>query len=124
MYGPTPKISISTSTPGPEPPSGSTTWASIEAPSGIAIVVMRETYPPAGTRTTARAARAPRRAPDRRTPDVNRLHASCALGETREARIHHWRRRANGSADGHGGPWRHHRGVRPRERTDGNSRRP
>src|SRR4051794_9288886 len=41
MYGPTPKISISTSTPGPLPADGTTTKVSIEPPYGIAIVSVR-----------------------------------------------------------------------------------
>src|SRR4051812_35467010 len=46
MYGPTPKISISTSTPGPRPSAGKATNALIEPPSGIEIVSVRSAKAP------------------------------------------------------------------------------
>src|SRR3954451_17450702 len=89
MYGPTPKISISTSTPGPLPTSGTATNASIEPPSGTAMVSVRVVSATRGSLLRRRELL--RREPDpvRRVIDPE-VHAVAARVDA-EARVRHGR---------------------------------
>src|SRR4051794_29989364 len=89
MYGPTPKISISTSTPGPLPPSGSATNAPIEPPSGIAIVSERVVTATRGRLAGRRELLGGERDPVERVadPQINAVRA----GVDAERRVRHVR---------------------------------
>src|SRR3954466_12962895 len=89
MYGPTPKISISTSTPGPCPPPGTTTKASIEPPSGMSSVSVRVVGAKRGRLLRRRELLRPEPDPVRRVVDPE-AHAVAARVHAEE-RVRHVR---------------------------------